>query len=142
MCVKKIKNRKYIYYCLFALLIVINIGYNISKRFLTNCQDWLKGLNNSYIYNNNSIYGCQIIFPSQCPYKIGKYFLDITKIKALKCENNKKNGVQTFSKLSTSPYLNKTFNRIGYPLTNKDQICLLDCADNKNDYVKIFFFKI
>ena len=138
---KKIKKKKYIFFLIFFLFI-ISIGYQLTKRYLTNCYDWPKGLNNSYIYNNSSIYGCQIIMPIQCPYKIGKYFLDITKIKGIKCENNQKNGAQPFSKLSSSPYLNKTFNRIGYPLTNKDPICFLDCIDNENDdYIKKYFFQ-
>ena len=138
---KKIKNKKIIFFLIFFLFI-ISIGYQLTKSSLTNCYDWSKGLNNSYIYNNNSIYGCQIIMPMQCPYKIGKYFLDITKIKGIKCENNQKNGAQTFSKLSLSPYLNKTFNRIGYPLTNKDPYCFLDCIDNDNDdYIKKYFFQ-
>ena len=138
---KKRNNRKLIYFCLFSLVTIIYIGYQISKNFLSNCYDWPKGLNDTYIYNNNSIYGCQIIFPKQCPYKVGKYFLDITKIKGIKCENNNINGFQIFSLLSSSPYLNKRFNRIGFPLTNKDTMCFLDCIDNKNDNIKKYFFQ-
>ena len=36
----------------------------------TNCDDWAKGLNDTYIENDNNKYGCQIKFPKKCDYKI------------------------------------------------------------------------
>jgi len=35
-----------------------------------NCDDWGKGLNNTYIENDNEKYGCRIVFPKHCYYKI------------------------------------------------------------------------
>ena len=55
-----------------------------------NCNEWPKGLNNTYIENNNNIHGCFIKFPKFCPYKIGKYIFDLTKWKKLKCSRNKR----------------------------------------------------
>ena len=39
----------------FVLLII--------NKIVSNCSDWPKGLNNTYIENNESLYGCQIQFP-------------------------------------------------------------------------------
>ena len=135
---RKIKNKKYIFFFIIALFIILYIIYIISEKAFINCDDWPKGLNSSYIYNDKSKYGCQIIFPYKCPYKIGKYFQDLTKIKKIKCQNIKKNGREKFLKISKSLYLNKTFIRIGYPLTNKDPICFLDSISN-NYYIKKYF---
>ena len=82
-----------------------------------NCNDWHKGLNNSYIINDNNKYGCKIKFPNFCPYKIGKYFLDISKITKIKCgDKNSKKKILDFSK---SKNINQNTSRIGFPLTNK-----------------------
>ena len=35
-----------------------------------NCNDWPKGLNNTYIENDMNKYGCQIRFPKKCQYKV------------------------------------------------------------------------
>jgi hypothetical protein len=129
--------KKNIIFFIFALFTVLYSLYIISKNAFLNCDDWPKGLNSSYIYNDKSKYGCQIIFPYICPYKIGKYFQDITKIKKVKCENIKKNSRETFLKISKSLYLNKTFIRIGFPLTNKDPICFLDSSSYI--YIKKYF---
>jgi hypothetical protein len=75
-------------------------------------------------------YGCQIHIPKECPYKIGKYFQDITKIQRIKCKNRKINAKNTILKLSKSTYLNKQTKRFGLPLTNKDPTCLLDFKDD------------
>lgn len=56
-----------------------------------NCKDWAKGLNNTDIDNDINRHGCYLKIPKSCPYKIGKYFFDFTKLKKIKCENNKEN---------------------------------------------------
>ena len=33
------------------------------------CNDWGKGLNNTYIDNNKNKYGCLIKIPKSCTYK-------------------------------------------------------------------------
>ena len=57
-----------------------------------NCDDWPLGLNNTYIQNNKSIYGCQIKFPKSCIYKKLEYFQDYTKFIRKDCryQNGKK----------------------------------------------------
>jgi hypothetical protein len=105
---------------IFLILILLFLsGYRI-KKFI-NCKDWAKGLNNTYIDNNKSLYGCQIQLPESCPYKIGKYFLDRNKYFPLDC---KKIGFSPKEKLllqSNSPYINKNTLHIGFPLVNKNE---------------------
>ena len=58
---------KYKYKLLFSLFLLIY--YNI-LLFPLNCDDWAKGLNNTYIENDENKYGCQIQFPKKCTYKL------------------------------------------------------------------------
>ena len=133
------KNKKCISF-IFVILFLILYFFNwiINEKYM-NCNDWAKGLNNTFIENNNKKYGCQIIFPKQCPYKIGKYFMDFTKLKGIKCENININGKQKIFEYSKSPYINKKTIRIGYPLTNKDDLCLYD-YDETNSILKKFLY--
>ena len=105
-----------------------------------NCNDWAKGLNNTFIENNFNKYGCQIVFPKQCPYKIVRYFMDFTKLKGIKCENININGKQKLLEYSKSPYISEKTTRIGYPLTNKDPLCFYD-YDETNNILKEFLYK-
>ena len=54
--------------------------YNFVINPNLSCKEWSKGLNDTYIDNDNKKYGCQIRIPKLCLYKIGTYFLDISKI--------------------------------------------------------------
>jgi hypothetical protein len=133
---KKIIIFIYIITLIFAL-IIISILYN---KYTTDCQNWPKGLNNTFIDNNPKKYGCQIIFPKRCPYRIFKFFLDWTKITRKQCKKMNINSKQTILKLSKSPFINDSVKHIGYPLTNKDLICNLDFIDTRNK-IKQFFLK-
>ena len=53
----------------FFLILILFLLYNIQTEPM-NCDDWAKGLNNTYIENDKNKYGCQIIFPKRCSYKI------------------------------------------------------------------------
>ena len=88
------------------------------------CDDWDKGLNNTYIDNNIEKYGCQIKIPKDCPYKLGKYFLDKTKIFGLKCLNLTEKTKDNLLKASKSPFINNNTKIFGYPLMNNDKIWL------------------
>ena len=83
----KKKNKLLILGYLFLLIIVLFNYYYYISTYL-GCQDWQKGLNNTYIENNINKYGCQIKIPKYCPYKFGKYFLDITKKTGIECGKN------------------------------------------------------
>lgn len=117
------KKKIYIIIYTTILSIQITIIYYYIHPYI-NCNEWEKGLNNTFIENNIKKYGCQIKFPKFCLYKIGKYFLDITKNFNFEC--GKKDTKKLILKNSKSLYINKTTKRIGFPLTNKDPIYFKD----------------
>ena len=122
-------KKKYLfYYIAFLLTIIITFYCLIDKKI--NCDDWAKGLNDTYIENNVNKFGCEIRIPRECPYKLGKYFLDITKIKGINCKKGNINSRKTIIKHSKSPFISKKTKRFGYPLMNKNPICFLDYKDN------------
>ena len=63
--------------------------------------------------------------------------MDVTKNLGIKCTNNSKtkNKILKFSK---SSYINNNTNRIGFPLTNKNIICLKRTNKYKNSGIMIF----
>ena len=105
-----------------------------------NCSDWVKGLNNTYIDNNKTKYGCQIQSPSKCMYKILGIIQDYTKIGGKNCTliNNKKMR-DLILEYSRSHFINSTANIIGFPLTNKDPICFLDNCEGINNLYECVF---
>jgi len=133
------KILKIIYTISLSLSIIsIIFRYNIS---ILNCKDWSKGLNNTFIENNQSKYGCQIVFPKKCPYKFYNKIQDYTRIFKKRCENYRLYGSkERLLEKSKSSFLNRDVNRVGYPLTNKDPICNLDMIKGHN-FVEEYFFK-
>ena len=106
-----------------SILIVLFFFYiNFINSYL-NCNDWHKGLNNTYIENDIKKFGCQIKFPKFCHYKIGTYFLDLSKIQKVKCGQSSTYR-KKIMKFSDSKYINNNTKRFGFPLTNKDSMCL------------------
>ena len=66
-----------------------------------------------------------------------KKLQDYTKIKGKRCEIYQTYGSKgNILKLSTSKYINKKTNRIGFPLTNKDPACFLDFREDNNSIQK------
>lgn len=117
--------KKTIYILIYPIFILtqILIIYNYLNSYI-NCKDWNKGLNNTSIENNDEKYGCQIIFPKLCLYKLGKYFFDMTKNHNFEC--GKTDAKEKLLYYSKSPYINKNTTRFGYPLTNKDPFFFKD----------------
>ena len=87
----------------------------------TNCDDWPKGLNNTYIENDINKYGCQIIFPKKCDYKVLSFTQDLSKLYHYSCSNKDKNSRKNILKFSRSPYINEKTLKFGFPLTNNDE---------------------
>ena len=116
------------------LFIVFNIIFFQSNL---NCKDWPKGLNDTYIENNATKYGCDIKTPKICPYRIGSYFLDFSKLYNIKCGKDLGGRDKTLN-FAKSPYINKKTTRFGYPLTNKDPMCLKlqTKKNNMNLYIR------
>ena len=137
-----IKRKSKISIILYTVFISLSIMLFIFifKTNIIDCNDWPKGLNNSFIQNNSSKYGCQITFPKKCPYKIFSIFQDYTKILGINCEKYKiYGGKEKLLSRSKSSFVNKKANRIGYPLTNVDPSCYLDLIEGHN-YVEEYFF--
>ena len=69
------------------VLIAVLIFFYNSLIDPMNCNDWAKGLNNTYIENDNEKYGCRIVFPKHCYYKISldiilNYILNVFILRA------------------------------------------------------------
>ena len=120
---------------LIFLLILFIIYFNITDPM--NCNDWGKGLNETFLENEINKFGCQIYYPKICPYKILKYFQDLTKIYNINCSSISKNNKEIILQNSKSPYINKNTTKFGFPLTNKGIISTLDSFDDYviNNYV-------
>ena len=121
---------------LISILILINILFNTYK---TDWINWPKWLNNTFLDNNSVKYGCQIIFPKRCPYNIFTNYSWSHKINRKKCQKLHLNAKQRILKLSNSPYINDRVNHIGYPLTNKNQVCNFDYIDIEHLLEKFIF---
>lgn len=102
--------------------------YNITDPM--NCNDWGKGLNNTFIENDITKFGCQIYFPKHCPYKFLHYFQDFTKFYNINCSIPLKNNKNIIFDNSKSPYINNNSIKIGFPLTNKNIFGRLDGKDD------------
>ena len=139
ICLIKRKKQYFIIICFIFIIFQIFFVYNYISTYL-NCKDWATGLNNTSIDNNNEKHGCKIIFPKICLYKLGKYFLDVTKIQKFECgKTNLKSKLLFYSR---SPYINENTTRFGYPLTNKDPFYLLDFKQPQRIGEGPFFQKI
>jgi hypothetical protein len=83
------------------------------------CKNWSKGLNNTYINNDPSIYPCSINIPKKCIINIISPFLDFSYFFNIKCEKRnekEKHFLKDFSNL----YNKSNIKRIGYPITIGD----------------------
>ena len=115
-------------YCIFLVFFLLYY-----KHFLANfigCDDWAKGLNNTYIINDINKYDCMIRIPKYCPYKFMKYFLDFTQRLRIKCGNSL-NNKKKILKFSKSKYINKLTKRIGFSTTNANSIWSQNYNQNK-----------
>ena len=133
-------NKKHSARLIIIYLLLIYYFYMFKISSWNNCDEWPKGLNNTYIENNKTKYGCQIQIPKICLYKSLEYIQDYTKLIRKNCKNYKKGKVQKDKILeySTSTYINKKTRRIGYPLLNKSPLSLLDFPDYNNTLKKFF----
>ena len=101
-----------------------------------NCNDWPKGLNNTFIENDINIHGCKIKIPKICSYKIGKYIFDLTKWRHLECFNNKENTKKKLLEFSKNSFINENTKKIGFPLVNKYPDVLLNFMEHNNTLLK------
>ena len=139
-CYKKKVNKKIRYsYILFLVMSIILLYINYIY-IGSNCDDWEKGLNNTYIENSKIKYGCQIKHPKFCVYKVFSNVQDMTKIKRKSCQSRILNEKENLLKKSNSPYINEKTNIIGYPLTNRCPVCSLDYFFNTDHLLREYFY--
>ena len=109
---------KYKYKIILSIALIFFYNFLIDPM---NCDDWPKGLNNTYIENDINKYGCQIIFPKRCDYKVLSFTQDLSKLSHLSCSNKNKNSRKNILNFSRSPYINEKTLKFGFPLTNNDE---------------------
>ena len=120
---KKVKIGIFIY--ILSLIIIFYYFYLFIYIKALNCNDWGKGLNGTFIINNNLIYGCEIQFPKKCSYKILHFFQDYSKIIRKNCTKlTMRKSRENLIKHSSSSFITKKTKRFGYPLSNKDPACI------------------
>ena len=97
----------------FILSIIVFVKYKDEYY----CKDWDKGLNDTYINNDLSIYPCKINIPKEkCLIGIIGPILDLSKLAKIKCEDRKekeKTLLKSYSNLNSK----NEVKRIGYPIT-------------------------
>jgi hypothetical protein len=140
---------------LFLVLIPLPLIYTKLKIYKLNhfsCDNWTKGLNNSYIDNLSLKYPCIIKTPK--PHscflsEIGPYF-DFTKRYRPTCLDNNilKNEMITFLKefKTLKFYESSNKNHFGFPLTNTEQFNPDDygtaCYKGNKSFIKEIYKKV
>ena len=119
---KLFRSKRYLKLFLFLFLIIISIAYfYVDVRDKYFCKNWGKGINGTFINNDESLYSCSIKIPKKkCLIDILSPFLDISKILHKKCEKRDNREKYLLKKVSN---LKSNVKRIGYPIT----------VDNKNE---------
>ena len=118
-----IKNKKIVFLIFIKLELLLIIFYNKNKdNYL--CTNWNRGLNDSFISNNKSIYPCSIIIPkNKCLIDIVSPLFDISRILNIDCRNRKEKEKYLLKSLSN---LNKfkEIKKIAFPITTieKDEL--------------------
>ena len=110
---------KYINKYKFIVILFLFFGYFFLNNPL-NCDDWAKGLNNTYIENNKNKYGCQIKLPKKCYVNILRYTQDMSRLSHISCSNKYKSARKKILKFSKSNCINENTMKIGFPFTNND----------------------
>ena len=125
----KIKNKINIVLKIFIIIILYIIyNYKIPNFY---CDDWVKGLNNTSIDNDDVKYGCKIKTPKYCQYKLFSSIQDYTKILGINCRIAKSNSKKNLLKKTKSDFISKTTKKFGFPYTNKGLIACLDGLDTE-----------
>ena len=100
-------------------LLIIPFSINNIENYF--CKGWDKGLNETHINNNETLYSCSINIPkSKCLINIMSPFLDISNLVGKSCEKRKNKEKYLLKEISY--FENKTgIKKIGYPITIGDK---------------------
>ena len=102
---------------IFIIIILLNILLfsSIGNKYF--CKDWAKGLNDTYILNDENIYSCSINIPHEkCLIDILSPILDVSNLLRINCNKRKETEkylLKEISNLNNS----KKIQKIGYPIT-------------------------
>ena len=121
LILKNILKKKYfslIMIIVSILMIFSLIYYKYKDKYF--CKNWNKGLNNTYIDNNPSIYPCSINIPKKCLMNIISPFLDFSAILKIRCENRKEKEKHFLKDISNLKNRHN-ITRIGFPITIGDE---------------------
>ena len=130
----------------FVILILISFSFffvffNIYKLYHFSCNNWGKGLNDTYIDNTSKDYPCLINIPNNhsCYLsEIGKYIDLSSKFRPTCLYNNLLESQSEYFLKSIKTYKVKYYeisnkNYFGYPLTNNDKFNIIDFG---NTFIK------
>ena len=102
---------------LFIIISLLNILIYVNTRYKYFCKDWAKGLNGTYILNDETIYSCSINIPTEkCLIDIFSPILDFSNLLNINCDKRKESEkylLKQISNLNNS----ETLKKIGYPIT-------------------------
>ena len=129
ICLFRIQKKIYIINKIFIICFFFLIYIFKFPNFI--CDDWSKGLNNTYIDNDEEKYGCQIRIPKYCHYKVFSKYQDFTKFLGINCSIKKQDSRKVILKQSKSPYINKDTKKFGFIKTNEGMIGCKEGLDYK-----------
>ena len=96
-------------------LLFILIYFNNKHKYY--CKDWSKGLNETYIDNNKTIYSCSINIPKKkCLIDIFSKILDFSHLLHINCDKRKEKEKVLIKQISNLNKIDEV-KKIGYPIT-------------------------
>ena len=120
-----IKKKQYLKLFIFSCLIIVLSSLFFFKHIENYyCKNWARGLNGTFINNDESLYSCSIDIPkNKCLIDIISPFFDFSRIFSIKCEKRKQKEKYLLKKISNFKN-KKEIKRIGYPISigDKDEI--------------------
>lgn len=103
-----------IIFILFISFLIIDIYFKFKNKYY--CNNWPKGLNGTYIDNDNSKYPYMIIIPKKrCLIDILGPILDFSRF--INCKNRKEKEKHLLLDISNLKNTSKIIKKIGYPIT-------------------------
>ena len=113
-----IKKKKYNLLCQITMgIIALFFFFYIKNKDKYYCNNWDKGINNTYINNNKSIYPCSINIPKKkCLIELFSPLLDFSRIFNIKCEKRNKKEKYILKEMSNLKNI-KELKKIGFPIT-------------------------
>jgi len=112
--------KKHKYFHLTQLIVATNLIFILiyfDNRHKYFCKDWAKGLNETYIDNNKTIYSCSINIPQEkCLIDIFSRILDLSNILRINCDKRKEKEKYFLKQISNLKNTQEV-KKIGYPIT-------------------------